>query len=347
MKNEQAGYGYLSLAALSRQIREQKISPAAIVKDCLKRIERLAPSLNAFITVNTEETLKQAERAEAEITGGNWKGPLHGVPVAVKDMFDTAGIRTTAAFEAFKDRVPEKDAELVARLKASGAIIIGKTNMHELATGTTSVVGYFGSVHNPWNPRFIAGGSSGGSAAAMAAGLCYATLDTDAIGSCRLPAACCGVTSFKATYGLLSPRGILEGEKADEAIIKLAHPAVMTRTVEDAALLLNALADSEKSQGEFKADYSAAFDAAENPRIGIVKNFQATGEVRAAFLKAVETLRSLGFTMSETDVPFDAAAFDVRNIEHDRQTIAQTLFKTVDVLVLPTTAETAPTIEEA
>jgi aspartyl-tRNA(Asn)/glutamyl-tRNA(Gln) amidotransferase subunit A len=153
-------------------------------------------------------------------------------------MFDTAGIRTTAAFEHFKDRIPTKDAEAVTRLKEAGAITLGKMNMHELAQGTTSVISYFGAVHNPWNRDYVAGGSSGGSAAAVAAGLCYATLDTDAIGSCRLPAACCGVTGFKATYGLLSNKGVLEGEPVDETILKIAHAAVTTRTVEDAAVLL-------------------------------------------------------------------------------------------------------------
>jgi aspartyl-tRNA(Asn)/glutamyl-tRNA(Gln) amidotransferase subunit A len=222
-------------------------------------------------------------------------------------MFDTAGIRTTAAFEAFKDRVPEKDAEVVAKLKAAGAIVVGKTNMHQLAMGTTSVISHFGSVHNPWNADYIAGGSSGGSAAALAAGLCYATIDTDAIGSCRLPASCCGVTGSKATYGLLSTKGILEGEKADETIIRLGHTAVMTRTVEDAAILLNVVADSKISQSEFRNDYRVAFDAMKNPRIGVVKNFKATDEVRTHFLNAVEVFRSLKYVISDINVPFESA----------------------------------------
>ena len=344
---EQADYQYLSIGELSRLIQEKKVSPTEVVKGCLERIKRLNPTLNAFITVNAEQALQQAAEAEAEIRSGNWKGHLHGIPVAVKDMFDTAGIKTTAAFEHFKDRVPEKDAEVVNKLKEAGAIIIGKTNMHQLAMGTTSVIGYFGAVHNPWQTDYIAGGSSGGSAAALAAGLCYATVDTDAIGSCRLPASCCGVIGFKPTNGVISPKGILEGEQADETIVKLASPAFMCRTAEDAAILLNILGDAEKSQSEFRADYHKAFETTKNPRIGIVKNFKATDEIRAFFENTVQTFRSLGYAISDIDVPFESASFDVKNIEKDRNTISKTLFKDIDVLILPTTTETTPTIEEA
>ena len=140
-----------------------------------------------------------AERAEREIAAGRWKGPLHGIPVAAKDFFDTAGVRTTAAFAAFRDRVPARDADVITRLKNAGAILVAKTNMHELGMGTTSVQSHFGPVRNPWNEAYVAGGSSGGSAAAVAAGLCFATVDTDAIGSCRLPAAICGVVLRKGS----------------------------------------------------------------------------------------------------------------------------------------------------
>ena len=343
MQKEKLNYTYLSIGELSRLIKEKKVSPTKIVKECLKRIERINPTLNAFITVTAEQALQQAEEAEAEIKNGNWKGNLHGIPVAVKDMFDTAGIKTTAAFEHFKDRVPKKDAEVVIKLKEAGAIIIGKTNMHQLAMETTSVVSYFGSVHNPWQTDYIAGGSSGGSAAALAAGLCYATVDTDAIGSCRLPASCCGVIGFKPTNGLISPKGILEGEQADESIVKLASPAFMCRTAEDAAILLNILGDSS----ELKNDDEAAFKSLSNPRLGIVKNFTASDELRTAFEKAVEVFRASGFETNELEVPFEKASFDVKNIEADRQTISKILFKDADILILPTTAETTPTIKEA
>ena len=340
---KQSSYQYLSIIELGELIRQRKVSPTEIVKECLTRIERLNPTLNAFITVTAEQALQQAAEAETEINNGNWKGNLHGVPVAVKDMFDTAGIKTTAAFEHFKNRVPEKDAEVVTKLKEAGAIIIGKTNMHQLAMGTTSVVSYFGSVHNPWQTDYIAGGSSGGSAAALAAGLCYATVDTDAIGSCRLPASCCGVIGFKPTNGLISPKGILEGEQADESMVKLASPAFMCRTAEDAAILLNILGDSSK----LKNDDEAVFKSTKNPRLGIVKNFTASDELHAVFSKAVEVFRASGFETNELEVPFEKASFDVKNIEADRQTISEILFKDADILILPTTAETTPTIEEA
>jgi aspartyl-tRNA(Asn)/glutamyl-tRNA(Gln) amidotransferase subunit A len=219
--------------------------------------------------------------------------------------------------------------------------------MHELGMGTTSVTSYFGAVHNPWNTDYVAGGSSGGSAVAVAAGLCYATVDTDAVGSCRLPAACCGVVGFKGTYGLLSTKGILEGEAADEFIILLSHTAFMCRTAEDAAILLKALANPEVSQGQLKTDYHLAFDTIKKPNIGIVKNFKATDEVRTAFLSAVETFRSLGYSTRDIDAPLEVPSFDLKHIEADRQTISQSLFADIDVLLLPTTIERAPGIEEA
>lgn len=340
-------YRYSSITEISELIRKKSVSPVELVIECLERNEQLQPKLNAFITVMAEQALREARTAEREIQNGAWKGPLHGIPVGIKDFFDTAGIRTTAAFAAFKDRVPAKDAELVTKLKEAGAIVLGKLNMHELGMGTTAVASYFGAVHNPWNTDYVAGGSSGGSAAAVAAGLCYATIDTDAVGSCRLPASCCGVVGFKGTYGLLSPRGILEGEKADDFVLLLSHPTFMCRAVEDAAILLNALATPSVDQSAQKTDYRLAFGATKKPRIGIVKNFKATDEVRAAFGKAVDTLRASGYTLQEIDAPLEIPSFDLKHIEEDRQTASQALFQDIDVLLLPTTTDTTPTIETA
>jgi aspartyl-tRNA(Asn)/glutamyl-tRNA(Gln) amidotransferase subunit A len=188
---------YLSIEELQPRVRAGDVSPARIVERCLERIDTLNPQLNAFATVLADQALEQAHQADEEIKHGRWRGPLHGVPVGVKDFYDTAGTATTAAFERFKNRVPRADAVSVERLKNAGAVIIGKMNMHTLGMGTTGLESLFGPAHNPWNDRFIPGGSSSGSAAAVAAGLCYATLDTDAIGSCRLPAACCGVIGFR------------------------------------------------------------------------------------------------------------------------------------------------------
>src|SRR5580765_6615520 len=210
-----------------------EMSPVDIVDGCLARIETLNQRLNAFITVLSDEAREHAKAAEAEIKAGKWRGPLHGVPVGVKDFYDTANVRTTAAFETFKHRVPRHDAAAVAKLNDAGAPVTGKPNLHQLGMGTTGLESYFGPVRHPWNDTYIPGGSSSGSSAAVAAGMCYATLDTDAIGSCRLPAACCGVVGFKATFGSISSKGILEGEKADETILWLSHPGITTRSAED------------------------------------------------------------------------------------------------------------------
>jgi len=162
---------WLSIIEASRLVRDKKISPVDLTQGCLKRIERLNPKLNAFITVTAESALAQAREAEAEIQKGHWRGPLHGIPIALKDLFDTAGVRTTAASGLFKDRVPVQDAEIVRRLKDAGAVLLGKLNMHEFAYGGSSVISYYGPVHNPWSLDHMAGGSSSGSAVALAASL--------------------------------------------------------------------------------------------------------------------------------------------------------------------------------
>jgi aspartyl-tRNA(Asn)/glutamyl-tRNA(Gln) amidotransferase subunit A len=204
------------IATLHERIRTQTLSPLEVVNTCLKRIEQINPELNAFVTVLADQARERARITESEIKAGKWRGPLHGIPMGIKDFYDTAGIRTTAAFEHFRDRVPRKDAIGVAKLQNAGAIIIGKMNMHRLGEGTTGTDSYFGPVRNPWNAQHIPGGSSSGSAAAVASGMCYATLDTDAIGSCRLPAACCGVVGFKGTYGLINPKGFLMASRTQE-----------------------------------------------------------------------------------------------------------------------------------
>jgi aspartyl-tRNA(Asn)/glutamyl-tRNA(Gln) amidotransferase subunit A len=321
----------MSLPALtqtSERIRNGELSPVDVVNACLQRIAAHS-SLNAFITVLADDALAAARDDEREIKAGRWLGPLHGIPIAIKDFYDTAGIKTTAAFKPFVTRVPKKDAVAVAQLKRAGAIVIGKTNMHELGMGTTSLVSAFGPVKNPVNPDYIAGGSSGGSAAAVATGMCFAALDTDAVGSCRLPAACCGVVGFKGTYGLISTQGILEGEKADPAIIALAHAGITTRSAADAMLVLQAI--------------SKLATVARLPRLGLVTNFKATKPVRAAFEAAITRFGKL----AEVTAPLDNPGFDVRNIESDRRAIAATLFKDVDFLILPTTTQTTPTVKDS
>src|SRR5580658_8521908 len=157
-----------SIQETGELLRRREVSPVELTKNCLAQIEKLNSTLNAFITVTSDSALAQAHEAEEEILHGNWRGPLHGIPLALKDLIDTAGVRTTAASAVFKDRIPSEDADVVHRLNAAGAVLLGKLNMHEFAYGGSSVPSFFGPVHNPWNLEYIAGGSSGGSASAVA-----------------------------------------------------------------------------------------------------------------------------------------------------------------------------------
>jgi aspartyl-tRNA(Asn)/glutamyl-tRNA(Gln) amidotransferase subunit A len=227
---------FLSIDEASAQLRAGKLSPVELTRACLAQIEALNPVLNAFITVMAESALAEAHRAESEIAGGRWRGPLHGIPVALKDAIDTAGVRTTAASALFAQRVPERDAAVVERLKAAGAILLGKLNMQEFAYGASSVPSHFGRVCNPWDPTRIAGGSSGGSAAAVAAGLCLGAIGADTGGSIREPAAFCGIVGLKPTYGRVSTRGVVPLAHS------LDHVGPMTRSARDAALMLAAIA---------------------------------------------------------------------------------------------------------
>jgi aspartyl-tRNA(Asn)/glutamyl-tRNA(Gln) amidotransferase subunit A len=345
-KNISNSLEYTTIQHLAKLIQTRKVSPVEVVDVCLKRIEDLNPKLNAFITVLADQAREQAQAAEAQMKAGKWRGPLHGIPVGIKDFYDTAGVKTTAAFEHFKDRLPVKDAVGVSKFKKAGAIIIGKTNMHALGMGTTGLDSYFGPVQNPWNAEYIPGGSSSGSAAAIASGMCYAMLDTDAIGSVRLPAACCGVVGFKGTYGLISTKGILEGEEPpDEMILWLNHAGITTRSVHDTALVLNVLA--ERNQPMKTADFVRVLARDRKLRIGVANNFKADQEVKAAFEKAVETIRSFGYPMNTVPAPFGDPSGGISNIEADRKTIASQAFKDVDVLLLPTTTTTVQTIQAA
>jgi aspartyl-tRNA(Asn)/glutamyl-tRNA(Gln) amidotransferase subunit A len=327
---------FLSIADIGRRFRDSRLSPVALVQHCLDRIEALNPTLNAFITVTADLAHEQARNAEREIRAGHWRGPLHGVPVAVKDFYDTAGIRTTAAFERFEYRVPAQDAEIVARLRDAGAVLVGKTNMHKLGMGTTSLDSHFGPVINPWSASHVAGGSSGGSAAAAAAGLCFATIDTDAIGSGRLPAAICGVSCHKPTFGLLSTTGILAGEREDPAVLLLSHPCVTARSVEDVALVLGALT----GRAEVKGSLSVR-------RVGVVTNFTADDEVKAAFKSFTTSIKRLGIATVRIKAPFEGASFDLSGVKADRAAINASLFGDVDAIVLPTLTAPAPTVDDA
>jgi len=226
----------LSLWDAAEQLRARRVSPVELTNACLARIERLNPMLNAFITVTADQALADARAAEAEIARGRRRGPLHGIPIALKDLFDTAGVKTTAGSAVFADRVPSQDAEVVRRLKQAGAVLVGKLNMHEFAYGDTSAQSYFGPVRNPWDRQRISGGSSGGSGAAVAARLCYGALGSDTGGSIRQPSAFCGIVGLKPTYGLVSTTGVVPLSWS------LDHVGPMCRTVADTSMLLRAIA---------------------------------------------------------------------------------------------------------
>jgi len=226
---------YLPVERLARLVRARRLSPVELVRAYLARIERLNPRLNAYITVMGESALDEARRAEQEIARGKWRGPLHGIPVAVKDNIWTRGVRTTAGSKILANFVPERDAALVARLRVAGAIVLGKTHLHEFAYGVTSNNVHFGAAHNPYDLTRIPGGSSGGSAIAVAAGLCAAAVGTDTGGSIRIPAALCGVAGFKPAFGAVPMDGIVP------LCASLDHAGPIARTVGDAALLYAAM----------------------------------------------------------------------------------------------------------
>lgn len=230
----------LTLAEASRRIRARELTSTQLTEAYLDRIAIYNPKLNAFITVMHDIALAQARQMDEEARAGHFRGPLHGIPIVLKDNIDTAGTRTTAASHVFDDRVPADDAFVVTKLKAAGAIFLGKANMHEFAMGHTSSATYFGPVRNPWAPDRTPAGSSGGSAVAVISDMCVAALGTDTGGSVRMPAAYCSMVGLKPTYGLVSIRGIIP------LTYSLDHCGPMTKTVEDAAILLNAMAGYDR-----------------------------------------------------------------------------------------------------
>ena len=294
-----------SLQQVSELIRKKSASPVELTQECLKRIEKLNPSLNAYITVMGEQALAQARELEAERQSGKWRGPLHGVPIGLKDLIDTAGVRTTAASAIFANRVPSEDAEVVRRLKAAGAVLVGKLNMHEFAYGATSVPSHYGPVHNPWNLDHIAGGSSGGSGAAVAAELCYGALGSDTGGSIRQPSAYCGIVGLKPTYGRVSTRGVIPLSWS------LDHIGPMCRTVADAALLLGAIAGYDPREATSVdvpvPDYTHALRIkVTGLRLGIPRAIffdQLDPEIAAAMEKAIEVLSKLTSGVHEVQLP--------------------------------------------
>jgi aspartyl-tRNA(Asn)/glutamyl-tRNA(Gln) amidotransferase subunit A len=287
-----------TISELSRELRDRSISPVELTHDCLDRIEKLNPTLNAFITVTAESALERARLAEREIYRGHYLGPLHGIPIGLKDIIDVAGVPTTAASALFstpqKDHVPTEDAQVVRRLRSGGAIILGKQNLHEFAYGGSSMISFFGEVHNPWDPTRVAGGSSGGSAASVAAGLGFAAVGTDTAGSIRLPAAYCGVVGLKPTYGRISTRGVVPLSSSYD------HVGPLTTTVYDAALMAQVISDYDSpnpSADKPVPSLISAFDEMpENLRVGVPRTFffdDLHPEIANAIEKAIDIFRQL------------------------------------------------------
>ena len=369
--------GMRTIAEISELIRQREVSPLALTRECLDRIVELNPKLNAFITVTADSALQEARLAEKGILAGSWRGALHGVPIGLKDLIDTAGVRTTAASAAFGNRIPAEDADVVLKLRSAGAIFLGKQNLHEFAYGGSSLVSCFGPVRNPVNPDFIAGGSSGGSAAAVASGMCYAAVGTDTAGSIREPAALCGVVGLKPSYGLVSTRGIIP------LSVSLDHAGPIARCVEDAAIMLDALSGSGSQyhsgvQLELKPfrfgvprkffceDLDDAVERALNEAISRIEQLggrsreieiavptDRTVQAYESFayhrnklgsfeLYDPETLRRIRTGENITNEQYESA---LRELERARSAIAAA-FHEVDFLITPTTPAAAPKISD-
>ena len=296
---------YASAGVLSRLVQSKEISPVEIIDAHLARIEATEPVLNSFITLLPEEARAGARRAEQEIQRGNYRGPLHGIPVGLKDLFNTAGVRTTSGSRIFDTFIPEQDCTVAARFREAGAILLGKMNMHQFAYGPTGENPDYGHMHNPWDPEMVTGGSSGGSGSATAAGQCTITTGSDTGGSIRIPASLCGIVGLKPTYGLVSRHGLTPLSWS------LDHPGPMVRTVEDAALTMNVIAghdpnDVASARVEIP-DYTAALsNDVRGLRIGIVKEyFEAPldHQIAESVRQAIGILESMGAVISEVSLP--------------------------------------------
>ncbi len=294
-----------SITELSRLIGAGEISPVELARQTLERIERLDPQLNSYITVTAELAMRQAQTAEREIHAGNRRGPLHGIPYALKDLFFTQGIKTTAGSKVLADFVPSYDSTVVQKLAEAGAVLLGKVGLHENAYGITSNNPHFGAVHNPWHTNHIPGGSSGGSAAALAAGLCSFSLGTDTGGSIRIPASFCGVSGLKPTFGRISRHGVFPLSHT------LDHVGPFALTAEDLWLCLAAMtgrdaADESTVERPLPPPDFVSEPSLHGRRIGVPANFyfeNLAPEVEAATRAALAEMEMLGAELIEVAVP--------------------------------------------
>jgi aspartyl-tRNA(Asn)/glutamyl-tRNA(Gln) amidotransferase subunit A len=295
----------LSLAEASDLIAKLKVSSEDLTQAHLDRISRLEPELNCFITQTPEAALNRARQADAEIRHGDFRGLLHGIPIALKDLFETRGVTTTAGSLFFKDWVPEENGIVVERLEAAGAVTLGKLNMHEIALGVTNKNPHFGACHNPWDIERSPGGSSGGSGAALAAGLCMGSMGSDTGGSIRIPASLCGIVGIKPTYGRVSLRGVVP------LSWNLDHPGPMARRVNDVAMLLQEVAgydpDDPASVDIPVPDYLVQLTGGVRGwRLALAddKYFsRADAEILALVHNAAEVFASLGALINSVEFP--------------------------------------------
>ena len=294
----------LDLTELLRHLGKRELSSVEAVKAALARLDRLENKLNAFITVCREQALAEAKKADEEIGRGQYRGALHGVPLTIKDMFETAGVLTTGGSKILADWVPNRDATIVERLRAAGAIIIGKTNLDEFGHGGTSTLSHFGPVHNPWNIDRIAGGSSGGSAAAVAAAIGPLSYGTETGSSVRRPASYCGIVGFKPTFGIISRHGSFRGAWSQD------HVGLFARSVKDIALGLDPVAGFDArdpaSVRQEQPAYAARLDSnVEGLKVGVLRRFLAgvNTEVKQAFERVLTVMASAGCALIDLDVP--------------------------------------------
>ncbi len=295
----------MTVQEAAAQIRARKTNSRELVAESLQSIHRLQPRLNAFITVMDEQAQRRAEAMDRELESGYDRGPLHGIPVAVKDVFCTRGVRTTCGSLLFKDHIPDIDAAVVERLEQAGAVITGKTSLHELAYGITSNNPHFGAVHNPWAPDRVAGGSSGGSGSAVAAGLVFMAMGSDTGGSIRIPASFCGTVGLKPTTGRVSRYGVLPLD------FTLDHMGPLTRSVRDAALTLEAIAGHDpRDDSSSRVPVAAYVPAQQAPlnslRLGVPENFyfeRVDPEVERSVRNVAEVAARLGARLISVRVP--------------------------------------------
>jgi aspartyl-tRNA(Asn)/glutamyl-tRNA(Gln) amidotransferase subunit A len=301
----------MTIEESARRLRAREVSAVELAQESLRAIREQQPQLNAFITITEDTALEQARRADEEFAQGIDRGPLQGIPYALKDLFDTRGIKTTGGSKIFADRVPDRDCAVYERLTAAGAVLMGKTGLHELAYGITSSNPHFGPVRNPHDPSRIPGGSSGGSGAAVAAGMVHFAMGSDTGGSIRIPAAYCGCVGLKPTYGLVSRYGTMP------LGFSLDHVGPMTQTPSDAALVMNAIAgydprdDSSAKQPVVR--FSTDDSSLRGVRIGVSTNFyneRIDAEVAQAFSEVLARAEKSGAILKSIEVP-DPAAINV------------------------------------